>query len=89
MSRLEQRCKGVQRVLEDYNIKYKRKYEDNKYLSIFNTPFEIEVSNRYICVYYHKNHRCIYLPSFEGITEFREFVKNNGTNFMKLRRSKE
>jgi len=85
MNRLEQRCKGVQKVLEDYKIPYKKQYENNKYLSILNTPYKIEISNRYIGVTYNKNHYTNFLPSFEGINEFRNFIKNYGTNFMILK----
>ena len=85
MNRLEQRCKGVQKVLEDYKIPYKKIYDDESFLSIINTPYRIEISNRYIGINYSKNHYTYFLPSFEGINEFRDFIKNNGTNFMILK----
>lgn len=84
MNRLHQRCNGVARVLDDYNIKYFKEYGNEKYLRIFGTPYHIEISNKYISVSYEKNHYCYYLPSFEGITEFRDFVRQHGTNFKKL-----
>ena len=31
MNRLEQRCKGVQKVLEDYKIPYKKTYDDERF----------------------------------------------------------
>ena len=85
MNRLEQRYKGVQRVLEDYNIQYKKEYNNDKHLSIKGTPFHIEITNRYIGISYKQNKHINFLPSFEGINEFRKFVKNNGTNFWKLK----
>ena len=85
MNRLEQRCKGVMRVLDDYNIKYVKEYNSEKHLRLFGTPFHIEISNKYIGVNYKSKHHYNFLPSFEGINEFREFVKKNGTNFMKLK----
>ena len=85
MSRLEQRRRGVARVLDDYNIKYSKEYENEKYLKIFGTPYHIEISNKYIGVSYKSGRYYNFLPSFEGINEFREFIKNNGTNFMILK----
>lgn len=85
MTRLEQRCKGVVKVLDDYNIKYIKEYENEKYLRIFGTPYHIEITNRYICVSYKEKHYYNFLPSFEGINEFREFIRKNGTNFKKLK----
>ena len=32
MNRLEQRCRGVAKIFDDYNIKYKKKYNNPKYL---------------------------------------------------------
>jgi len=85
MTKLEQRCRGVQRVLEDYKIKYIKQYNSEKNLKICNTPFYLEITNRYISISYKSKHYYNFLPSFEGIIEFREFIKNNGTNFMKLK----
>ena len=85
MGKLEQRCRGVQRVLDDYGIEYKKKYNSEKYLAIKGTPFYIDITNRYITVSYHQNKNMNFLPSFEGITEFREFVKTNGNNFWKVK----
>ena len=45
------------------------------FLSIINTPYRIETSNRYIKINYTKNHYTYFLPSFEGLNEFRDFVK--------------
>lgn len=87
MNRKEQRCKGVQRVLEDYNIEYKKEYNNEDRLKIKNTPYHIEITNKYIGVSYHEKNYYNFLPSFEGIIEFREFIKNNGTNFMLLKDS--
>ena len=85
MNRLEQRCKGVARVLDDYNIKYIKEYESEKHLRIFGTPYHLEITNRYISVSYKEKKYYKFLPSFEGINEFREFIKENGTNFKKLK----
>ena len=85
MNRLEQRCKGVMRVLDDYNINYSKEHDNEKYLRLLGTPYHIEISNRYIGVSYKAKRYYVFLPSFEGINEFREFVKYNGTDFKKLR----
>ena len=85
MNRLEQRCRGVQRVLDDYNIQYKRRYNSDKSLSIKGTPFYIDITNKYIGISYHEQKYMNFLPSFEGINEFREFVRQYGTNFWILR----
>ena len=85
MTRLEQRCKGVAKVLNDYNIKYLKEYDSDKYLKIIGTPFHIEITNKYIGINYKKGHYYNFLPSFESINEFRNFVELNGTNFMKLK----
>ena len=85
MNRLEQRCKGVIRVLEDNKIPYNKKYDNDKYLTIKyqNKHWNIDISNKYIGVSYNKNHYTYFLPSFTGIIEFREFIENN-RNFMEL-----
>lgn len=85
MNRLQQRCNGVARVLDDYNIKYIKEYESEKHLKICGTPYHLEITNKYISVSYKERHYYIFLPSFEGITEFREFIRQHGTNFKKLK----
>ncbi len=52
MNKLEQRCKGVQRVLDDYKIEYVKQFESDKRLKIKKTPFELEITNRYISIRY-------------------------------------
>lgn len=86
MNRLEQRCEGVRRALEDYKIKYMYKYEDKRLLKICNTKYDIEISNKYITVRYSKKGYTYFLPSFTGIIEFRNFLEKNGTNFMELKK---
>lgn len=91
MNRLEQRCNGVIRVLEDYNIPYGLKYNQKKLIHIKNycgRGWDVEITNKYISVYYIKNKCDIFLPSFEGINEFREFIKS-GKSFMILKEEEE
>ena len=85
MTRREQRCKEVQKVLNDYKIEYKKFYNNEGFLKIKNTPFYIEVSNRYIDIAYKDGKYFNYLKPFEEIIEFRDFVSKNGTNFMMLK----
>lgn len=86
MNRLEQRCKGVVKVLEDYKIPYHKPYNDNRFLTIkyHNKQWHIDISNKYIGISYTKNKYINFLPSFTGLTEFREFIASN-RNFMELR----
>lgn len=85
MSRLEQRCRGVVKVLEDYKIPFNKKYDDNRFLTILyhKKHWNIDISNKYIGVSYNKNHYVNFLPSFTGITEFREFIASD-RDFMEL-----
>ena len=85
MNRLEQRCLGVARVFDDYKIPYKKRYENPKYLHFIykGRGWELEISNRYITVEYRKNKHVYFLPSFEGINEFRKFISEN-RDFMEL-----
>ena len=84
MNKLEQRCEGVRKVLEDFNIMYVYKYNTKTNIKICKTKYNIEITNRYITVNYKTNHYYNFLPSFTGITEFRKFIEENGTNFMLL-----
>ena len=86
MNRLEQRCNGVMKVLEDYNIPYGLKYNQKTLIHIKNycgRGWNIEITNKYITPTYNKDRHEYFLPSFEGINEFREFIKN-GKSFMIL-----
>lgn len=86
MNRLEQRCNGVMKVLDDYNIPYGLRYNQKTLIHIKNycgRGWDIEVSNKYITVEYKKNKHIHFLPSFTGIIEFREFIKS-GKSFMNL-----
>lgn len=85
MTRLEQKCNGVKKVLDDFSIKYVYLYDTKTNIKICKTKYSIEITNRYITVGYKSNRYINFLPSFTGITEFREFIKENGTNFMKLK----
>lgn len=87
MSRLEQRCDGVIKVLEDYNIRYGLRYNQKTLIHIkeyCGRGWDLEITNKYITVNYKENHHTVFLPSFCGINEFREFIKN-GKNFMMLK----
>lgn len=87
MNRLEQRCNGVMKVLDDYNIPYGLRYNQKTLIHIKSycgRGWNIEVSNRYITVNYKKNKHIHFLPSFEGINEFRKFISEN-RNFMELK----
>lgn len=85
MSRLEQRCRGVVKIFDDYNIKYKKKYDDPKYLHFIykGRGWDLEISNKYITVEYKKDKCICFFPSFEGINEFRKFISEN-RDFMEL-----
>ena len=85
MTRLEQRCNGVKKVLDDFNIKYVHQWDTKTNIKICKTKYNIEITNRYITVSYKTKHYFNFLPSFTGVTELREFIKENGTNFMKLK----
>ncbi len=85
MTRLEQRCDGVKKVLDEFNLMNVFPYNDKRWIKLCKTKYSIEISNRYITITYKKGHYVHFLPSFIGITEFREFIKENGTNFMKLK----
>ena len=86
MTKLEQRCRGVIKVLDDFNIKYKKKNNNPQRLRFIyqGRGWDLEITNRYITVVYRKNHYINFLPSFCGITEFRKFISQN-RNFMELR----
>lgn len=84
MNKLEQRCEGVRKVLEDFNIMYVYQYNTKTNIKICKTKYNIEITNRYITVSYKTKHYYNFLPSFTGITEFRKFMEENGTNFMLL-----
>lgn len=85
MTRLEERCNGVKKVLDDFNIKYVYRYDTKTNIKICKTKYSIEITNRYITISYKTKHYENFLPSFTGITEFREFINENGTNFIKLK----
>ena len=85
MNRLEQRCNGVRQVLDDFNIMYVYLYDTKTNIKICKTKYSIEITNKYITVTYKTKHYVNFLPSFTGITELREFIKGNGTNFMLLK----
>ena len=84
MTRLEQRCDGVKKVLDDFNIMYVCKYNTKNNIKICKTKYDIEITNRYITISYKTKHYYNFLPSFTGITEFRKFIEKNGINFMLL-----
>lgn len=86
MTKLEQRCKGVAKIFDDFNIKYKMKYNNPRNLHFIyqGRGWDLEITNRYITVVYRENHYINFLPSFCGITEFRKFISQN-RNFMELR----
>lgn len=85
MTRLEQRCNGVKKVLDEFNIMYVYQWNTKTNIKICKTKYNIEITNRYITVSYKTKHYYNFLPSFTGITELRKFIKENGTNFMKLK----
>ena len=85
MNKLQQRCDGVRQVLDDFNIMYVYPYDTKTCIKICKTKYNIEITNRYITITYKAKHYVNFLPSFTGITEFREFIKENGTNFMLLK----
>lgn len=84
MTKLEQRCNEVQKALKEFNVKYVYQWDTKTNIKICKTKYSITIINRYITVSYKKKQCYIFLPSFTGITEFREFIQENGTNFMKL-----
>lgn len=85
MTRLEQRCNGVKKVLDEFNIMYVYQWNTKTNIKICKTKYSIEITNRYITITYKTKRYVNFLPSFTGIIEFREFIKENGTNFMKLK----
>lgn len=87
MTKLEQRCNGVKQVLDDFNIMYIYiyPYDTETWIKICKTKYTIEITNKYITVSYKTRHYFNFLPSFTGITDFREFIRENGTNFMLLK----
>lgn len=85
MTKLEQRCSGVKKVLDDFGIMFVYEFDDKRFIKICKTKYNIEISNRYIKITYTKGHYVHFLTGFTGITEFKEFIKENGTNFMKLK----
>ena len=88
MTKLEQRCMGVKQVLDDFNIMYVYQYDTKTNIKICKTKYSIEITNRYITITYKAKHYVYFLPSFTGITEFRNFIKENGINFMLLKEVK-
>ena len=88
MTRLEQRCDSVKKVLDEFNIMYIYQYNTRTNIKICRTKYNIEITNKYITVGYKTKRYYNFLPSFSGVTEFREFIKENGTNFVKLKEVK-
>ena len=56
MTKLEQRCKGVAKVFDDFNIKYKMKYNNPQHLHFIyqGRGWDVEITNRYITVEYSR-----------------------------------
>ena len=91
MNKLEQRCNGVIKVLEDYNIPYGLRYNQKTLIHIKNycgRGWYLEITNKYITVEYKKDRHIYFLPSFTGINEFRKFIDEK-RNFMELEKENE
>lgn len=86
MNKLEQRCNGVMKVLDDFNIPYGLRYNQKTLIHIKNycgRGWDLEITNKYITIEYKKDRHTYFLPSFGGINEFRKFIEEK-RNFMEL-----
>lgn len=73
----ETKCKAIINLLNKHNIKFKKRYNDCAELKIYNTPYQIHITNQY---YYVVNNDeqigYIFQPHFETIEATEEYLKS-------------
>lgn len=71
----ETKIKAVLNMLNKHNIKFKRRYNDDAELKIYNTPYQIHITNQYYYVVNNNERTGYYFePHFTTIEETEEYL---------------
>ena len=86
MTNKEIKSKAIHNLLKKHNIKFKKRYNDEAELKIYNTPYQLHITNQYYYVV-NNDERVGYAftPHFETIEETETYLLEVLSNIEKTK----